>query len=106
MKSGPGEIYSKIGASVPFVPGSSATRTGRAAPPTPPSSPYEGKLVRRRGVTAEDQKVYIVRDGAKHWITDGRWILANGFRWPNDVHVITPAEFDRIPLGDAINWKP
>ena len=65
-------------------------------------SKYEGKLVRREGNTAEDDKVYLVREGLKHWVVDSGWITANGFRWPEDVIVIASNELEEMPSGDAI----
>lgn len=64
---------------------------------------YEGQLVRRPGNTPEDIKVYIVRNGVKHWITDKRWIVQNGFRWPEDVKVIPAEDLDPIPNGEPFD---
>ena len=71
-----------------------------------PPSRYEGQLVQRPGPTFEDGKVYIVRDGVKHWVTDARWAIGNGFRWPDDVKVIPQSELDPIPSGDPFDYKP
>jgi uncharacterized membrane protein len=70
--------------------------------PLPPRGTYEGQLVRRPGDTAEDGKVFVVRDGQKHWIIDGHWILVNGFKWPDDVKTIPASDLAQIPEGDAI----
>jgi len=69
-------------------------------------SRYDGQLVRRPGPTPEDGKVYIVRNGIKHWIMDHRWTIQNGFRWPADVKVIPASELDRIPPGEPFNYLP
>jgi SAM-dependent methyltransferase len=69
----------------------------------PFESPYEGKLVRRAGDTPEDVKVYLVRGGRKHWVISGGWVIANGFRWPEDVNIIPSADLLRIPTGDPIH---
>ena len=63
---------------------------------------YEGKLVRRPGSTAEDSKVYLIRDGQKHWIADGHWITAHGYKWPDDINTIAAPDLAQIPLGDPI----
>jgi hypothetical protein len=68
----------------------------------PAESKYEGKLVRREGSSPEDGKVYFVREGLRQWVIDSRWIAANGFRWPEDVTLISPGELDELPLGDPI----
>jgi SAM-dependent methyltransferase len=70
--------------------------------PGPAESKYEGKLVRREGSSPEDGKVYFVREGLRQWVIDVRWIAANGFRWPEDVTLISPGELDELPLGDPI----
>jgi hypothetical protein len=63
-------------------------------------------LARRPGSTPEDEKVYIVKDGVKHWVPDRQWIIENGFRWPGDVKVIPARELDAIPTGAVIEYKP
>ena len=65
-------------------------------------SPREGQLVRRPGETPEDGKIYLVRDGIKHWVLDAKWLMRHGYHWPGDVIVIPAAELDSIPLGDPI----
>lgn len=67
---------------------------------------YLGWLARRPGSAPEDQKVYLVKDGVKHWIPDKRWIIENGLRWPDDVKVIPARELDTIPAGAIIEYKP
>jgi uncharacterized membrane protein len=67
---------------------------------------YEGQLVRRPGSTPEDEKVYIVKDGMKHWVMDKRWIIENGLRWPEDVKTIPGHELDAIPTGAVIAYNP
>ena len=66
-----------------------------------PQSRYEGQLVR----TPEDANVYVVRDGVKHWVTDSRWIIRHGFRWPGDVKVISSADLNIIPSGEPFEDK-
>lgn len=72
------------------------------APLASPSADYEGRLVRRPGTTVEDAKVYLIRHGQKHWIWDGHWITSHGFRWPEDVNIISAAALARIPDGDPV----
>jgi hypothetical protein len=67
---------------------------------------HVGWLARRPGSTPEDEKVYIVKDGVKHWVPDRQWIIENGFRWPGDVKVIPARELDAIPTGAVIEYKP
>jgi uncharacterized membrane protein len=77
-----------------------------AIPPGAPLQPpndYDGKLVRRQGSGPEDAKVYVVRNGEKHWIIDGQWITRNGYHWPEDVHIIPGPDLAAIPEGAPIH---
>jgi len=84
-----------------------------ATPPTPqpsasvstpavPGSPYENMLIRRPGTSAEDTKVYIVQNGRRHWVVNASWFTAHGYKFPDDVHEITVAQFEAVPAGDPI----
>jgi SAM-dependent methyltransferase len=64
---------------------------------------YEGKLVRRAGNTPEDGKVYVVRQGRKHWIVNAGWVSENGYRWPEDINVLPATVLDSICSGDPIH---
>src|SRR5579859_3861689 len=77
--------------------GSNPATTQSTAP-----SPWENKLVRRPGSGSEDAKVYLVKDGRRHWIVNASWITSHGYKWPADVNEIAPAELEAIPQGDAI----
>jgi len=66
------------------------------------SSKFEGSLVRKSGATSEDQKVYFVQNGSRHWITSAEWITAHGMKWPGDVKTIDAGELDGIPLGASL----
>ncbi len=72
------------------------------AKPMPPEKNYEGLLVRRAGGSAEDSKVYLIRDGKKDWVWDAKWIKSHGFKWPDDVHVIPARDLASIPTGKSI----
>jgi hypothetical protein len=63
---------------------------------------YEGKLVRRPGDAVDDQKVYLVTNGQKHWVTSKEWILAHGYHWPSDVSTIDADDLALIPDGPAL----
>ena len=80
---------------------------GCSKPPEPAPvatavSKYDKKLVRRPGSSVEDSKVYLIRDGKKHWVTTAIWIKENGYKWPDDVMMITAEELDSMPLGEPI----
>jgi hypothetical protein len=63
---------------------------------------YEGQLVRRPGDKPEDGKVYVVRNGRKHWVWDGAWLTLRGYKWPDDVHVIPAADLDAMTPGYSL----
>jgi hypothetical protein len=63
---------------------------------------WNGKLVRRPGATPEDAKVYLVRDGQKHWVLSSAWMEKHGYKWPDDVYQISAEELDQIPTGSII----
>src|SRR3954463_12854326 len=65
-------------------------------------SKWNGKLVRRPGSTSEDAKVYLVRDGQKHWVLSSAWMKRNGYKWPDDVNQISAEELEQIPIGSVI----
>ena len=69
---------------------------------SPTTSVYENRLVRRPGKTVEDGKVYLVRNGTKHWIVNASWCAAHGFKFPDDVREISAADLDAIPTADPI----
>lgn len=63
---------------------------------------YDRMLVRRPGHSDEDSRVYVVENGRRRWITKGTRITAHGYKWPTDVHIISPEDLASIPEGDAI----
>jgi hypothetical protein len=66
------------------------------------ASKWEKRLVRRPGTSAEDGKVYLVQEGKKRWVVSGAWLKEHGYKWPDDVSVISAQELDSIPSGDPI----
>jgi len=79
---------------------SMVTRSLEHSVDPPVASAWEGKLVRGEGNTPEDGRVFVVRNGTKHWIVNAAWVAANGYRWPEDINVLPSADLDRIPAGD------
>ena len=68
----------------------------------PTISKWEGQLVRRPGTAPEDGKVFLVKDGKKHWVITGDWLKLHGYKFPDDVHVISAAELAQIPEAEVI----
>jgi len=86
--------------------------TGCAPSPQADQSPskavsvtWESKLVRRPGDAPEDGKIYLVKDGKKHWITHSSWIGAHASEYTATVQTITASDLDKIPLGDPITTE-
>ncbi len=77
----------------------SAIPTGE---PLPAPRTFEGKLVRRAGSGVEDNKVYLIIDGKKHWVWDGHWLTSHGYKWPEDVIIIPAQDLAVIPQGNSI----
>jgi hypothetical protein len=63
---------------------------------------WEDKLIQGPGITPEASKVYLVRDGKRHWVLHSQWIVAHGYRWPQDVNHISLDELNAVPLADPI----
>ena len=85
----------------PDVAGSKA-ETSPQQPGPAAASKWEGKLVRRPGTTAEDEKVYFVQNGKRRWVVSGEWIKKQGYKWPDEVKEITASELESIPLGEPV----
>lgn len=58
----------------------------------------EGKLVRGPGTSLEEQKVYYVRGGRKHWVVSADWLGKHGMRL-EDTMQISKQDLDAILLG-------
>ena len=62
----------------------------------------DGSLFRGNGTVLDEQKIFIIRDGKKHWILDGDWLATNGFAWPQDVHFVEGGVMAGVPEGEPI----
>lgn len=67
------------------------------------TGPFEDKMIQGPGTRPEDAKVYLVRDGKRHWVTHGTWLVAHGYRWPQDVMHVSAESVSAIPLAETIN---
>ena len=63
---------------------------------------YNNQLVRATGVTGPDDKVFLLHDGRRQWVKNAGWITKHGYRWPDDVKMISTAQMQSIPEGPAI----
>jgi DMSO/TMAO reductase YedYZ molybdopterin-dependent catalytic subunit len=70
--------------------------------PTGQQSAFENHLIKVPGTSPEQAKVYLVQHGVKRWVVYAAWLTKRGYRVPEDVQEVSPAEFQSIPTGDAI----
>lgn len=64
---------------------------------------WEDKLIQGPGTSPDATKVYLVRDGKRHWVTHAKWLVAHGYKWPQDVNHVSADDLNAIPLADPIN---
>lgn len=67
-----------------------------------PTLVRDGMLVRAR----DGQKVYVVGDGQKHWITSEAVFTGLGYRW-SSITVMEPVVVDAVPEGESltVTWR-
>ena len=63
---------------------------------------YEGQLVRLQGMSEDESKIYLVRNGKKHWVMSPAWLDAHRSELKGDVNIVTKEELDSIPTGDPL----
>jgi hypothetical protein len=85
--------------------GCAPSPTGSESKPKAISTRWDNKLVRRAGDTPEDGKIYVVRDGKRHWITHSSWIGAHASEFPAGVQTVAASELDVIREGDSITTE-
>jgi ABC-type polysaccharide/polyol phosphate transport system ATPase subunit len=62
----------------------------------------DGRVFRGNGTTVEEQKIFVIENGAKRWITDGSWLARNGVDWPHDVTFVEGGVLEKIPEGEPV----
>jgi ABC-type polysaccharide/polyol phosphate transport system ATPase subunit len=62
----------------------------------------EGRIFRGNGATWEETKVFIIREGHKHWIKDPEWLPDNGLKWPQDVIFVEGGVLSEVPEGEPV----
>jgi hypothetical protein len=65
-----------------------------------PMPELEGKLVSAPGDSAEDRKVYLVREGRKHWVTSVNWLHQHGIRLEQTIQI------DREVIDSILQGPP
>lgn len=63
----------------------------------------DNSLVKQRGDAPEDGKIFLVRDGKRHWILHSSWVTAHASEFPRGVQMVSAADLQAIPLGDDIS---
>ena len=60
------------------------------------------RVVRGDGSVLDEQRLFLIRDGHKHWIAEPEWLLRAGVRWPDDVTFLPAGTVQNIPDGDPV----
>jgi 2-polyprenyl-3-methyl-5-hydroxy-6-metoxy-1,4-benzoquinol methylase len=66
-----------------------------------PTWELEGKLVCAAGTSAEDQKVYLIQEGRKHWVISTEWLTQHGMRLEDTIQVARE-RLDSVLPGTAL----
>ncbi len=59
-------------------------------------------VVRGTSPTDEGLKVFLIRDGVRHWVTHPRWYAQSGYAWGDIIHV-DDAVIREVPEGDWLS---
>lgn len=101
----PEDVITVPAADVDAIPGGAELAVG-AVIPLPPNTAakrYAGLLVvQQPGNGPEEGKIFLVRDGLKHWVRNISTVEAAGYRVPNDMVMVSYAELSAIPTGSPI----
>src|SRR5437763_16931257 len=62
----------------------------------------EGRVVRGDGPVLDEQRLFLVRDGHKHWIEHPNWLTEAGVRWPDGVVFLPAGSLYGLPDGEAV----
>ena len=63
----------------------------------------EDRVFRGNGTTLDEQKIYIIKGGQKHWIVDSRSLFRYGIDWPHDVTFVEGGVLERVPEGEPVS---
>ena len=58
-------------------------------------------VVRGTSPTDQGRKVFLIRDGRRHWVTTREWYMKCGYGWDDIVHVDDTAILE-VPEGDVL----
>jgi ABC-type polysaccharide/polyol phosphate transport system ATPase subunit len=60
------------------------------------------RVVRGDGSILDEQRLFLIRDGRKHWIEHPDWLKVAGVKWPDDVTFLPPGTLHNIPDGEPV----
>jgi ABC-type polysaccharide/polyol phosphate transport system ATPase subunit len=83
------------------VPSSNAFASGQDVIASAQSNPRGEIVVRGTSPTDQGQKVFLVRDGCRHWVQSSDWYARTGYGWDDIVH-IEDAVILEIPEGEVL----
>lgn len=75
---------------------------GAAHLDAPSIAAMEGAVFRGNGTNWDEQKIFVIRDGHKHWVRDGRWLADSGIEWPQGVTFVEGGVLSLIPEGEPV----
>ena len=58
-------------------------------------------VVRGTSPTDQGRKVFLIRDGRRHWVTSPHWYQKTGYGWDDIMHVDDSAILE-VPEGDVL----
>jgi ABC-type polysaccharide/polyol phosphate transport system ATPase subunit len=62
----------------------------------------DGRVFRGTGSTFDEQRVFVIQDGRKHWIRDPNWLPQQGLTWEHDVIFVDGGVLGDVPEGEPI----
>jgi ABC-type polysaccharide/polyol phosphate transport system ATPase subunit len=83
------------------VPGANAFRRGEELIALARESERGEIVVRGTSPTDQGMKVFLIRDGVRHWITTPEWYARSGYIWEDIIHV-DDAVILEVPEGDRL----
>jgi ABC-type polysaccharide/polyol phosphate transport system ATPase subunit len=62
----------------------------------------DNRVFRGNGTSFDEQKIFVIRDGRKHWIMDSGYLVRNGINWPDDVTFVEGGALEKVPEGEPL----
>ena len=68
---------------------------------SPDAQRYDNALIRSYGTDPESEKLYLIKDGKRRWITSPQWSKDAGRKW-SEVQFVSREQLESIPLGPSL----